>query len=130
MPDDGTASAFIFRKQGEFWMITYAGDTCYLPDSRGLVYLTALLRRPHTPIHATVLRALGRGAPADAASADVDPAASERARVNVTRAIKIVLRRIAARLPALGVHLGCNVHTGRICTYTPDRGDPISWDHP
>lgn len=53
--------------------------------------------------------------------------AAERARVNVTRAIKSSLARIAENSPALGRHLFATVHTGTFCSYTPDPRSPVSW---
>jgi hypothetical protein len=52
---------------------------------------------------------------------------AERARVNVTRAIKIALRKITAHHPALGQHLATTIKTGAYCSYTPDVRVPITW---
>lgn len=54
--------------------------------------------------------------------------ASERARVNVTRAIKPVLRKIQEHSPALGLHLASTVRTGSYCSYKPDARIPIFWE--
>jgi hypothetical protein len=53
--------------------------------------------------------------------------APERARVNVTRAIKIALRKIDEHHPALGQHLATTIKTGAYCSYTPDIRLPITW---
>jgi pimeloyl-ACP methyl ester carboxylesterase len=53
--------------------------------------------------------------------------ASERARINVTRAIKIALERIAEHNPALATLLTNSVRTGTFCRYTPDSRLPASW---
>jgi tetratricopeptide (TPR) repeat protein len=53
--------------------------------------------------------------------------ASERARVNVTRAIKAALGRIAEHSPALGRHLETTVRTGAFCSYSPDSRLPVRW---
>lgn len=53
--------------------------------------------------------------------------AAERARVNITRAIKVALSRIRAHSPALAGHLDTTVHTGTFCSYTPDPRAPIAW---
>ena len=45
---------------------------------------------------------------------------AERARVNITRAIKIALRKIGEHHPALGQHLATTIKTGTYCSYTPD----------
>lgn len=52
---------------------------------------------------------------------------SERARLNVTRAIRAVLRTIAQHHPELGAHLDTAVRTGTFCTYSPDPGLKIDW---
>jgi len=57
------------------------------------------------------------------------PAASaaERARVNVTRAVKTAMDRIGAHSSQLGDHLAATVRTGLFCSYVPDPRTPISW---
>jgi hypothetical protein len=52
---------------------------------------------------------------------------AERARLNVTRAIKAVLRKIAAANRDLGLYLKTTVKTGSFCSYTPDPRHPITW---
>jgi predicted ATPase len=52
---------------------------------------------------------------------------AERARVNITRAIKIALRKIGEHHPALGQHLATTIKTGAYCSYTPDTRIPLSW---
>ena len=52
---------------------------------------------------------------------------SERARVNVTRAISTTLRRIAANHDALARYLAATIKTGTFCSYTPDSRAPVSW---
>jgi hypothetical protein len=53
--------------------------------------------------------------------------ASERARINVTRAIKVALERIAEHNPPLGTLLTNSIRTGTFCSYTPDSRLPASW---
>ena len=53
--------------------------------------------------------------------------ATERARVNVTRTIAAVLKKISASSPALGEHLTATIRTGYFCSYTPDPRRPVSW---
>ena len=53
--------------------------------------------------------------------------AAERARVNVTRTVAAVLKRITAGSPALGEHLTATVRTGYFCSYTPDPRKPVVW---
>jgi hypothetical protein len=47
---------------------------------------------------------------------------AERARVNVTRALRAVVDRIAEHDAALGHHLGTCIRTGAFCTYDPGPG--------
>jgi hypothetical protein len=54
--------------------------------------------------------------------------AAERARVNVTRAIRAGLARVAEHHPVLGDHLAVTIRTGIFCSYTPDPRVPIRWD--
>src|SRR5215468_7787644 len=53
--------------------------------------------------------------------------AAERARVNITRALRAALARIRAYSPALAGHLDATIHTGTFCSYTPDPRAPITW---
>jgi hypothetical protein len=52
---------------------------------------------------------------------------AERARVNVTRAIRAAMANLARVHPSLGRHLAATVRTGRYCAYTPDPRAPIAW---
>ena len=42
----------LFRKEGEYWTLGYAGQLCRLKDARGLAHLTQLLRSPGREFHA------------------------------------------------------------------------------
>jgi len=53
--------------------------------------------------------------------------AGERARLNVTRAIRSAIARVAEHDGALGEHLSTCVHTGRVCVYRPDSRAPVAW---
>ena len=52
---------------------------------------------------------------------------AERARVNVTRAIRSTLQRITAVAPRAGAHLQLSVRTGHVCRYQPAPGGPSRW---
>jgi hypothetical protein len=52
---------------------------------------------------------------------------AERARLNVTRAIRAAMANLARANPSLGRHLSATVRTGRYCSYTPDPRAPITW---
>jgi non-specific serine/threonine protein kinase len=53
--------------------------------------------------------------------------ATERARLNVTRAIRGAIRRIRIVHPRVARHLTASVVTGRFCRYEPDREAGIDW---
>jgi non-specific serine/threonine protein kinase len=53
--------------------------------------------------------------------------ATERARVNVTRAIKTVVKKIAEQNPALELYFSTTIKTGAFCSYTPDPRFPLTW---
>jgi len=113
----------IIRAQGEYWMLSFDGEVCHLRHSKGLRWLSRLLRYPgeHFPVLALESeRRTGSTEPSD-------PAAAERARLRVTRALHGTLGRIAACHAALGRHLASTVHTGRVCAYVPDPRVPIVW---
>jgi tetratricopeptide (TPR) repeat protein len=64
--DGGSAdrrAAAVFRREGEFWTLTFAGETCRLEDTRGLRYLAVLLRSPHVEVPALQLVQQQGGAP-------------------------------------------------------------------
>jgi len=52
---------------------------------------------------------------------------AERARVNVTRAIRSAIKRIAGYDPELGAELEAAVRTGAFCAYEPDPRRPRRW---
>ncbi|HUR86977.1 MAG TPA: AAA family ATPase [Solirubrobacteraceae bacterium] len=54
--------------------------------------------------------------------------AAERARLNVTRAIRAALQRIAEHEPELGHLLQNAIRTGAFCAYDPDPGVPLEWE--
>jgi AAA ATPase domain len=53
---------------------------------------------------------------------------AERARLNVTRAIRAAITNLARANPSLGGHLSSTIRTGRYCSYTPDPRAPIAWE--
>ena len=199
---EGAASWPVFRREGEYWSIAFAGEAFRLKDVKGLRYLAQLLHHPGREFHVLDLAAAGQVAGASGArphpardddlhqarlsgtapildqqakaayrarlrdleeelaeatswadpvraakarqerqfladelSAAVglggrDRAAgspAERARVSITKAVKIALARIRAHSPALAGHLDATIHTGTFCCYTPDPRAPITW---
>ncbi len=53
---------------------------------------------------------------------------AERARINVTRAIKAAVERVAEHGPALGRHFEATLRTGTFCAYVPDASAPLRWE--
>ena len=53
---------------------------------------------------------------------------AERARVNVTRAIRTALKRIADHDAVLSRSIGSAIRTGTFCVYEPTPGDEPVWD--
>lgn len=53
---------------------------------------------------------------------------AERARVNVTRAIRTALKRLSEHDALLGRRLGAAIKTGTFCVYEPPPGEEPVWD--
>lgn len=53
---------------------------------------------------------------------------AERARLNVTRAIRAAMGNLSHANPALGQHLSSTIRTGRYCSYTPDPRAEVAWE--
>jgi tetratricopeptide (TPR) repeat protein len=190
-------STGVFRKDGDYYSVSFEGDTFRLRDSKGLHYLSVLLGSPGREHHALELVAAVEGALPAGRAADPawrGPAAegeelldaharatykqrltdleeeiseanelgdserasrahaehdfvarelaaamglggrvrlavtdAERARVNVTRAIRSAISRIAENSTALGDHLNATISTGSFCSYTPDPRALSAW---
>lgn len=52
---------------------------------------------------------------------------AERARINVTRAIKAAIDNVERNHASLGKHLRRTVRTGTYCSYNPDPRVPVNW---
>jgi tetratricopeptide (TPR) repeat protein len=52
---------------------------------------------------------------------------AERARVNVTKAIRTAIKLIERQSPALAEHLTASIRTGRFCSYAPPGETPPAW---
>jgi hypothetical protein len=52
---------------------------------------------------------------------------AERARVNVTKAIRTAIKLIERQSPALAEHLTASIRTGRFCSYAPPGEAPPTW---
>ncbi len=53
---------------------------------------------------------------------------AERARVNVTRAVKASLERLAEHSPGLGRYFEATLRTGTFCSYVPDPSATVRWE--
>lgn len=71
---------------------------------------------------AELARAVGLGARDRRAAAP-----AERARLNVTRAMRAAIARITEAVPDLGRHLDRRVRTGLFCAYEPAPDDSVPW---
>ncbi len=106
----------VFRREGDFWTVTYAGRSVRLKDARGLQFLSVLLRRQGEEVHALdLVDGRATGAASDA----------ERARKAVSSRVSDSIARIRKENPELGAHLGNSVRLGLLCRYEPER--PIRW---
>jgi hypothetical protein len=114
-----SSSAQVFRREGDYWTVMYAGTTVRLRDAIGMRYLAYLLAQPNEPIAVTALLAAVKGG-----SADADP---ERARSAVGKRIHDSLRRIDQHHLILGHHLKAGIKTGAYCVYLPDPARPFPW---
>jgi hypothetical protein len=52
---------------------------------------------------------------------------AERARVNVTKAIRTAIKLAGRESPTLEEHLAASIHTGRFCSYAPPGAAPPRW---
>jgi non-specific serine/threonine protein kinase len=58
----GQPAENLFRKEGDYWLLSYQGSTCHLKDARGLRAIAVLLRAPGQEQHVLdILAALGEG---------------------------------------------------------------------
>ncbi|HEX8158003.1 MAG TPA: hypothetical protein VF526_11520, partial [Solirubrobacteraceae bacterium] len=136
----------VLRRIGNVWTIEHARRTLHLSDGRGVRFLALLLSRPSEEVHSLELVAAVDGA--EPGSQVVSPPGgehlgeqetevgdragesslhAERARVNVTRAIRSTLKRITGYDAVLGHELERAVRTGTFCVYEPDPRQPLTW---
>ncbi len=118
--------AGLFRRDGDYWTLGYAGRIVLLKDIKGLHYVSHLLRHPGRDFSVAELRGLtpgqARGGAGGRRGLPMDVALEEeRARKAVTNRIRQSIARIAALHAVLGIHLANAVHTGARCVYTSER---------
>jgi pimeloyl-ACP methyl ester carboxylesterase len=90
--------AMLFRREGDYWTIAFAGQVVRMRDAKGLGYLARLLRDPHREFH--VLDLLAGDAPRgrDAAGEDGLVAAAPNAGAVLDAPAKIAYRERIAEL--------------------------------
>jgi len=115
---DGGPGAQVFRREGEYWTLAYAGTTVRLRDAIGLHYVAHLLTHPNQRVDVRELAAAVKGVGTDDA---------ERARSAVGKRIRDAVRRVEAHHPALGYHLRAGIKTGSHCVYVPNPERPLGW---
>jgi hypothetical protein len=60
-PSLDAGAAGVFRREGDVWVVTWAGRTVRMRDVRGFAYLAVLLRHPDRELHATDVMRLATG---------------------------------------------------------------------
>src|SRR5439155_8172151 len=80
VPNSWSPDQALFRKEGEYWTLGYAGQFYRLKDIQGLAHLAQLLRSPGTEFHALdLVRGSAPGAAAGGdAGAPVPPKGPDR----------------------------------------------------
>lgn len=77
-PAPRPAPTNVFRREGEYWTIDYAGRTCRIRDAKGLGYVALLLRHPGEQVHVSQLISLGGEDGGGAAPPLADPSVPVR----------------------------------------------------
>jgi hypothetical protein len=107
----------LLERTGDAWRVGTEPRVTLLRHSKGMSQLALLLSAPGVSFSAVELVGCDGGGTGDA----------ERARVNVTRALRGAIRRIAAHDPELGHELGAAIRTGTAACYVPRRLDGTRW---
>jgi tetratricopeptide (TPR) repeat protein len=134
----------IFRKDGDYWTISFEGSVLHLRDTMGMHYIGRLVANPGTDFSVQDLAAgaykanlkrrsrkkppspLGNGR-TNGDRDDQYDAARERARLMVTKRIKDAIAKIRLTHPELARHLATCIRTGYTCAYVGDDAHPNSW---
>ena len=116
---EGTSQmAQVFRREGDYWTIIYAGTTVRLRDVIGLHHLAHLLAHPNQRLAVEELLAAVEG---------INCSDAEHACSAVSKRIRDALRRVRERHPTLGYHLRAGITTGLQCMYVPPPERPLTW---
>jgi tetratricopeptide (TPR) repeat protein len=138
-PDEQPAgSSNVFRREGDYWDVSFEGHTVHVRDLKGLRYLARLLADPDREYHVLDLVAAEAGS---AAQVDGGPAASlprsafgDAGELLDPRAKDAYRRRLAEieedieQARAIGEHLSRCIRTGTYCAYSPDPRAPARWE--
>jgi tetratricopeptide (TPR) repeat protein len=133
-----------FRKEGDYWTISFQGCVFRMRDTVGMHYISRLVASPGMDFSALDLAAgadrtslkcrARRKTPSSAnnghANGDRDDrleAARERARLRVTKRIKDAIAKIRLTHPELARHLATSIRTGYSCCYGGDDKCPVHW---
>ncbi len=134
--------ANLFRKEGEYWTISFEGSVFRLHDTMGMHYISRLVTNPGVEFsakdlaagaHQTNLKRAGRkqtlshNGRINGESDLHDDAVRERARLMVTKRIRDVIARIRTTHPELARHFATCIRTGYICSYTVDEEHLRNW---
>ena len=141
----------VFVPSGEYWTVGYRDRTFSFKASKGLAYIHRLLQHPGEEFHSLdLLRGadpvfVSNSASPEYASSDSMPigglgdsagigrrdrragAAAERARLNVSRAIRAALQKIAEYDAGFGKWLDDAIRTGSFCSYLGDSTARVRW---
>lgn len=147
--------AYIFADSsgdGGWWTVGDGTTRSRLRDTKGLRYLAELVAHPHVQRHVLELVDVVEGTPTDAslqhrqlgdAGEVLDAAAkasyrlggrdqwaasvAERARLNVTRALRTAIARVADVNPSAAGVLDRRIRTRAFCAYEPAPEDDVVW---
>lgn len=122
----GAGREAVLERSGDLWRVGCEPAVTLVKDTKGMSHLATLLAAPGVAFAALDLveaSAAGHREPrAGGGAAD-----AERARLNVTRAVRSAIARIAAHDDALGEELDAAVHTGAVARYEPAGPGATSW---
>jgi pimeloyl-ACP methyl ester carboxylesterase len=100
LPPARDEPAMLFRREGEYWTVAFAGKIVRLRDAKGLGYLARLLRHPHREFHVLDLLVGDVQRPSDPAREDDLATATPDAGVVLDEPAKRAYRDRIAELEA------------------------------
>lgn len=118
--------AATLQREGDYWTLEFDGRLCRVRHAKGLAFLAELLTQPGAQVSALALQRLVEEG-GEVADPPPDAVAWEKGRLNVTRALKLLLKKIVAYHPSAAAHLASALRTGKICSYNPDPKLAIGW---